>query len=337
MKYDANIIRDKAINVLLERGIKNGDKLVDSMIAADYSGVSTHGIKMFPAYIDKLDKGEFSNCDIRIIKQTAAFTMIDAMNTIGAISASSCVDIAIEKAKKSGVHIVFSKNSNTLGPAFYYVEKMAATGLIGFLCCNSPAAMPVYNGLERMLGTNPFAFACPSYSKDTVLIDMATSVVAKSKFLMAKNRGEKLLEGWALDKNGNSTTDPDEAIQGFVLPMAGTKGYGLALVIDILAGVLSGSAYLNKVGKFYNADGGSMNVGHMFVAIDPKQIYEGDFYREMDEYIEIIRMSKAKPDSVITIPGDGKYKKRKQTQSEGIELSEETVCILQNLFKCELV
>lgn len=332
MRYNIETIRESAIRLLVNRRINGAEIIVDSMLAADSSGVTTHGIKMLPAYIKKIDKDEFSNEKIEIIKQTAAFSTVDAKNAIGAVTAMECVDIALSKAKESGLHVVFSKNCNTFGPGFYYVEEIAKSGMIGFVCCNSPAAMPVNNGLEVMLGTNPLAFACPSKSHGTILIDMATSIVAKSKLLQAKDRGEKIPMGWALDCNGNPTVDPVEAIKGFILPMANAKGYALALMIDILSGMLSGAGYLNKVNKFYASNGAPMNVGQMFVAIDPAQVYDGDFLLDMDSYIETIRTSRSIKDQSISIPGDRKYKVRAQSKEQGIELDEETVKKLEFLF-----
>lgn len=337
MRYNIDFIHENALRVLRQRGLEDADILVESMLAADISGVSTHGIKMLPAYIEKIDRGEFLTGHVKILKQTPAFTTVDAGNTIGAISATKCVEIAIEEARESGVHYVFSKNANTFGPAFFFAEKIAREGLIGVVCCNSPAAMPVNNGMEAMLGTNPVAFASPSKSKGTILLDMASSVVAKSRFLMAKNRGERLQEGWALDCNGKPTTDPDEAIRGLVLPMGGAKGYGIALMVDILSGLLSGAGYLNKVGKFYSQTGQPMNVGHLFIAIDPSVIYDGDFPVDMDTYIDIIRSSRATEGNVITIPGDRKYSCRKKAMEEGIKLDESDVFKLEELFKVRLL
>lgn len=332
-RFNVEFVRDNSIRVLKLRSVQNPEVIVDSMIAADLSGISTHGIKMLPFYIEKYDRHEFSVAKAELIKQTCSFSKVDAKNSAGPVSAMKCVDIAIQMAKRYGVHVVFSKNCNTFGAAFYYVEKMAEAGLIGFVCCNSPAAMPVANGLEVMLGTNPFAFACPTKTKGTILVDMATSVVAKSKFLLAKNRGERIPEGWALDENGNPTTDPIEAIKGFTLPMAGKKGYAIALMIDILSGVLSGANFLNKVGKFYSKDGTPMNVGQMFVAIDPIQVYDGDFLMDMDSYVGIIRKSKAKVGKTIIMPGDRKYSTRIKNLEKGIVLDDVTVGKLELLFK----
>lgn len=338
-RYSIEQIRTLGEKALVENGLsyQSASGVVDSMLQADMNGVSTHGIRMLPGYVSRLQSGQFSMADAEITKQTPAFTSIDAKNCIGAVSAIKATEIAIEKASEFGVHTVFVKHCNTYGPAFYYVELMAQKGLIGFTCSNSPAAMPAVNGLEQMLGTNPFAFACPTATQGNVIIDMATSVVAKSRFETARLNGETLQPGWALDRDGNPTTDPVEAIKGFVLPMAGYKGYGIAMMIDMMSGLISGSAYLNKVGKFYSQDGAGMNVGHMFMAVDPRVVFEGDFYREADYFVNTLRSSKCVPGKAIVLPGDDRNGKKKEALSNGIILTEDTVKKLEDLFGATLI
>lgn len=334
MRYDIEIIRSLSVNALksCQLSQEESELVVDSMLEADINGVSTHGIRMLYAYVDKLKKGQFSIAEPNVIKESPSFTLMDSNNIIGAISATKASHICIEKAKEYGMHTVFARNCNTFGPAFYYAELMSKEGMIGFVCSNTPAAMPAFNGLEPMLGTNPLAFSCPSKSKGTITLDMATSIVAKSHFSTALANHEKLKEGWALDQNGNPTTDPMEAIKGFVLPMAGFKGYGIAMAIDILSGFLSGASFLNKVNKFYSQDGKGMNVGQMFVAINPEMVYEGDFLCDMDDYIQTIRNSKVVDGKVIALPGDDRVQKRAVALESGIELAEDTVQKLETLF-----
>lgn len=333
-RVDIESIRDKSEAVLRSIGLtkKDASVLVDSMLAADKCGVTTHGIRMLPAYVEKIEKGDFSVEKPSIIKQLPSFSVIDAKNSIGSISAMYAVNIAIEQAKTNGIHSVFSRNSNTFGAAFYYAEKIADAGMIGFVCSNAPAAMPAYNGIEVMLGTNPLAFAAPTKTYGNVIMDMATSVVAKSRFGTAKEKGEKLGIGWALDKNGNPTTDPDEGIQGFVLPMAGFKGYGIAMMIDMLSGFISGAAYLNKVGKFYSQDGSRMNVGHMVVAFNPSIIYEGDYLKDADGYVECLKASKVTEGKKIIIPGEERRKRKQKSEKFGIEVAPEVIEKLDRLF-----
>ncbi len=338
-RYSIEQLRGLGEESLVSEGLKKDSAkvIVDSMLEADMNGVSTHGIRMLPGYITRLQVGQFSVDDPEIIKQTAAFTKLDANNCIGAVSAAYAVEIAIEKARKHGVHTVFAKNCNTYGPAFYYAELMSKKRLVGFTCSNSPAAMPAVNGLEQMLGTNPFAFACPTATCGDIVIDMATSVVAKSRFETARLNGEQLQQGWALDKDGVPTTDPVEAIKGFVLPMAGFKGYGIAMMLDIISGLMSGAAYLNKVGKFYSQDTVGMNVGHMFVAIDPEIVFDGDFYKEADQYISCLSLSKSVPGKEIILPGDDRKLRKAISEQNGILLSEDTVVKLEQLFNTKLI
>lgn len=335
-RYNIDFIRRKAEDALMAKAVpvRDAQLIVDSMLEADICGVNTHGIKMLLPYIQKIENQSFDAMGggINPLKQSPAFTVIDAGNAIGAVSAGYAVDVCIERASEYGIHTAFVRHCNTFGPAFYYVEKIAKQGMIGFVCSNAPAAMPAFNGLEPMLGTNPMAFACPSKTKGSIVLDMATSIVAKSRFEMARIKGETLPEGWALDKEGKPTTDPVEAIKGFVLPMAGFKGYGIAMAIDLLAGSLSGASYLNKVNKFYAQNDRGMNVGQMFVAINPAMVYEGDFLADMDTYINTLRSSKVVEGKTIALPGDDRISKREAALAHGIELAEDTVTKLESLF-----
>ena len=338
MRYNIDKVRQLSVKALIDSNLKKDDAelVVDSMLEADTNGVSTHGIRMLHAYVDKLKNGQFAIGNPQVIKDSPSFTVMDCNNIIGAISAAKASQICIEKAKEYGMHTVFAKNCNTFGPAFYYAEMMSKAGMIGFVCSNTPAAMPAFNGLEPMLGTNPLAFSCPSKTKGTITLDMATSIVAKSHFSTALANHEKLKEGWALDQNGNPTTDPMEAIKGFVLPMAGFKGYGIAMAIDILSGFLSGAGYLNKVNKFYSQDGKGMNVGQMFVAINPDMVYDGDFLTDMDGYITTLRDSKVMDGRAIAIPGDDRVLRRSVSLKSGIELSDDTKNKLESLFNTSI-
>ena len=203
---------------------------------------------------------------------------------------------------------MFSRNNNTLGPAFYYALKAAEQGTIGIIFTNSPAQMAPFGGKEKMLGTNPFSAVIPVPEKDPIIIDMATSVVAKSKFKQYKDEGKQLPDGWALDINGCPTNDSDEGIKGFVLPMAGFKGYGISMLIDILAGLVSGAAFLNKVGRFYSDSSSTMNVGYTCIAIDPKVVMGEEYNQAICEYVNLLRSSKSVEGKKIILPGDDRIR-----------------------------
>ena len=334
-RFDISYIRSRAEYVLASKGIPVGDAkvVVDSMLEADVCGVGTHGIKMLAPTLQKVENHEIEiGGRINNLKNSPSFTVIDSGNCIGAVSASYSVNVCLDRASEYGLHTVFARNCNTFGPAFYYAERIAKAGMIGFVCSNAPAAMPAFNGLEPMLGTNPMAFACPSKNNGSIILDMATSIVAKSRFEMARIKGELLPQGWALDRNGNPTTDPVEAIKGFVQPMAGFKGYGIAMAIDLVSGFLSGAAYLNTVNKFYSKDGRGMNVGQMFVAMNPEIIYDGDFLDDMDQYIQRLRNSKTVAGKSVALPGDDRNHNREVSLKQGIVLADDTVIKLESLF-----
>lgn len=279
--------------------------IADCFATADEYGVTSHGINVLQAHIDKVKRGGYNlSPSFKIIRETAAFAVVDGDNSFGPVSANFCMQYAIEQAKKVGVFQVFSKNNNTVGPAFYYPLKAAESGCIGILFSNSPAQMAPFGGKEKLLGTNPFSVVVPVPGGDPIIVDMATSVVAKSKFKQYKEAGKKLPDGWALDENGRPTNDPDEGIKGMVLPMAGFKGYSIALLIDILSGLLSGAAFLNNVGRFYSAQNTPMNVGFCCIAIDPKIVLGDDYGSLIYKYVETIRNSSRICDKPISLPGD---------------------------------
>lgn len=279
--------------------------VADCFATADEYGVTSHGINVLQAHISKVKRGGYNLFpSFKITRETVAFAVVDGDNSFGPVCANFCMQYAVEQAKKVGVFHVFSNNNNTVGPAFYYALKAAELGCIGILLSNSPAQMAPFGGKEKLLRTNPFSVVIPVPGEDPIIVDMATSVVAKSKFKQYKEAGKKLPDGWALDENGKPTNDPDEAIKGLVLPMAGFKGYGIAMLIDIISGLLSGAAFLNNVGRFYSEQNIPMNVGFCCIAIDP-QIVLGDNYGTLIcKYVEKVRNSQRVSDKPISLPGD---------------------------------
>lgn len=304
-------VKENVYNKLIEVNVPKSQAIIvsDALATADLYGVTTHGSRILSSHLDRVKRGGYNlTPDFVVLRETAAFAVIDGDNAMGFVSANYCMRYAVEKCKNSGIYHVFSRNNNTLGAAFYYPLKAAEKGMIGLVCCNSPAQMAPSGGKNKMLGTNPFAAVIPVPSKEPIIIDMATSVVAKSKFKKYKEQGKLLPNGWALDKDGTPTNDPDEGIQGLVLPMAGYKGYGIAMLIDILSGVMSGAAYLNKVGKFYSEDCTAMNVGFCFAAIDPKVVIGENYPEIINDFVSRLRNSEPIEKNMIRLPGDGKIK-----------------------------
>lgn len=311
LNSDFQTEKNNAIKQLTQKGVepKQAEIVADCFATADLYGVTSHGCAMLPAHIARIERGGYNlSPDFKIIREASAFAVIDGDNAMGPVSAKFCLDYGIEKCRESGVFTVFSRNNNTFGPAFYYSLKAAEQGCIALICSNSPAQMAPIGGKEKMLGTNPFAVVIPVPDGEPIIIDMATSVVAKSKFKEYKAENKPLPEGWALDIDGNPTTDADKGLAGLVLPMAGFKGYAISMLIDIVSGVLSGAAYLNKVGRFYSEDNNSMNVGYYLTVIDPEVVCGDEYDKEISQFVDMLRNSASVDGQSICLPGDDRLK-----------------------------
>lgn len=332
---DYGRVKKSLIELLEKINLKKDDAetIIDCYLEADLCGVHTHGIKVLPAHIDKIINHVYNtNPKMKIEKSGASFSVINGDNSIGPISACYGMKLAINEAKEKGIYYVFSNNNNTLGPAFYYNNLALEQEMIGITMTNSPAAMAPTNGKTKLFGTNPIAISIPAKRENSIILDMATSTVAKSKIKEALDENKRIPLDWATDIQGNPTDDPEKAIKGLILPMSGYKGYGLAMMIDIFAGMLSNATCLDKVGKFYGNDN-CMNVGFTFIAINPKLIYGENFLEEVDEYIKKIKNSENVDGKRIMIPGENRIEQREVSLKQGIEIEEKVVEQLEELIK----
>ena len=301
---------------LMDVGLSEGDAsiIADCFAIADSFNVSSHGSRLLSSYIEMIKNGRFNlNPQYKILRESSSFCRIDGDNAIGILSAKYCLDYGINKVKTNGVFTIFSCNNNTFGPAFYYSLLAAEKNLICFVASNSPAQMAVpFGGIKKMIGTNPFSVCFPIKDEYPIIIDMSTSVVAKSKIMEYNEKGVLLPEGWALTSSGEPTQSPSEALNGFVMPVGGIKGYSISLAIDIISGLLSGAAFLDDVGRFYN-NNNPMNVGYSLILIDPYIVYGKDYDILIKQYVEKIRNSPGNGRELI-LPGDDRisfHKKHK--------------------------
>lgn len=306
-----------------------------SLLVSEFSGVKSHGLSMALQHAKKILNKEYNlTTEFIVEKESPSFMRINCNNTIGMYSALTCMKMAIEKAKNVGMFTVYANHCNTFSAAFIYTLQAAEQGMIGLVISNSPAQMAPWGGKTKLLGTNPMSYAVPGKNKSPIVFDMATSIVAKSRIIQARDSGEQIPIGWALNKNGYSTTDPQEALEGFMLPIAGVKGYGLSLMIDVFGGLLSGASYLDEVTRFYNATSPCMNVGQVFIAMNPVLIYGDSFYEEIDRYIEKIHLSESVDNiSQVSLPGERKHENYKKNMFNGIEVSDDFITELNRIFR----
>ncbi len=262
--------------------------------------------------------------NFRYVDDRAATALIDGDNGLGHLVMRHATDIAIRKARQTGVAWVGARHSNHAGPASLYAMMPLAHDMIGlYIAVGSANHLPPWGGTEMLLSTNPIAVAVPAAKVPPIVLDMATTVAAYGKVKTAAQRGETMPEGWMIDRNGEPLTDPARAAEGFLLPIGGPKGYGLALIFGILAGTLNGAAFGRDVVDF-NADSATVtNTGHLILALDIKAFTDPDqFKTAIDEVHAEMKSSPRLPGvDEIRLPGERLHRVTAERRANGIPLS----------------
>lgn len=295
-----------------------------SLVYADLCGVESHGVSRLPIYARRIAKG-IVNGKARphvLSPDGQALRVVDGDNAPGAVVATFAMREAMATAKETGVGFVLARHSNHFGVAAYYVGMAAEEGCVAICGTNAPPNMAVWGAREPALGTNPLAIAAPAGHYGQVNLDMSSSIVAKGKVLMHARKGIPVPEGWALDRDGKPTTDAAAAAAGVVLPFAGPKGSGLGLMIDLMAGVLSGAGYGDEVRDQYMDFDRPQNVGHFFIAVDVAKAMAGDAYTQRVEAFCGALKAKSRASGVeeILLPGENKRRQVVQRQAKGIAI-----------------
>lgn len=296
------------------------------MAQADVNGQDGHGVFRLPMYIKRIQAGGMNMTPaFKRLSDRPATALIDGDNGMGHLVMHHATELAMEKARTTGVAWVGARMSNHAGPASLYAMMPAKENMIGlYLAVGSANHMPPWGGTDMLLSTNPIAVALPSKDYPPIVLDMATTVAAYGKVKTAAQRGEQMPEGWMVDRNGDPLTDPTRASEGFLLPIGGPKGYGLSLVFGILAGVLNGAAFGRDVVDF-NADTTSVtNTGQMILALDIAAFADPDAFRaEIDDVWRQMKASAKMPGvDEIRLPGERMDRVRLERSAKGIPLSD---------------
>ena len=311
-------------DVFEKLGVPHEDALIaaDAIVGSNLRGVDTHGVIRLIVYVAKL-KGGFINPkpNLRPIQERKGTALIDGENGFGQIIGYRAMEIAIQKAREVGVSCVSVRNSNHFGTCAHYSVMAPRKDMIGIACTNASAQIAPTGGAEKMLANNPWSIAVPAGKRFPVVLDMANSVVARGKIRQAAKEGRSIPPIWAVDINGQPTTDPRAALEGFLLPVGGYKGYGITLMVDLLTGVLANSAYGPRVQglDIVEAIG---KVGHTFMAIDVAAFDDvAEFKARMDNYIDEIKNSKkATGVETIYMPGEIEFLKVEERREKGIPI-----------------
>lgn len=299
--------------------------VADNLIDAELLGVRSHGVSRLPDYLKRMEDGLVERqTKLTQTNETATTILYNAANGWGQVAGTQAMNDAIEKALDYGTGFAGVSDSNHFGTASYYARIAAKRGCIGIVMTNASAMMVPFGSKEPSLGTNPISIAVPTgEGKEPVLLDMATSNVARGKILLAKKKGQSIPEGWAITKDGKQTTDPIEALEGFVLPL-GPKGSGLAIMVDILSGVLTGALFGKKIPRMYE-DNEPQLIGHFFGAISVEAFMDASlFYQRIQEKVdETVNSAPAEGFDRVYMPGEIELDRKKQQENQGITLSEE--------------
>lgn len=295
--------------VLRALGVPAGDAelVLDSLVQADLWGHQSHGVLRLPWYAARLRSGSMTaRTEPDVLIDGGALLLLDGRAGVGQVLAETARREAVTRARENGIGVVGVRNSNHFGTAMYFTRRAAHDGCAAILTTNASPAMAPWGGRKKVLGTNPWSIAAPAPTGGGVVaVDIANTAVARGKIYLARNRGEQLPEGWAMDSEGNRTTDPTDAINGLILPMAGHKGYAITFMMDILSGALTGSHTGSRVGGPYQPEKVS-GAGHLFIAIDVAAMSEtADYLASVGQLIDEVKATPLAPGAEeILYPGE---------------------------------
>jgi len=339
MSEDFVVVHDKPLRdfgsaVLQAAGVppSTADLVAESLVAANLRGVDSHGIQLLLWYTQQILDG---NVDLhargRVVSQSGSTMVYDGQNGIGQLIADICTGHAIRLTQSSGIAIVTARDTTHFGACAWWAQKIASAGMLGIVHCNATPLVAPWQGREKLLGTNPICMAVPG--PPTFLLDMATTTVALNRIHKAVLSGDKAIpEGWAMDLEGNPTTDPQTALDGLPMPLGGYKGTGLALMVEILCSVLSGGAMLTEVGGL-RVKNRPMRVSHAFLAIDVARFMPiEEFCRRMQFIRDTVKNSQpAAGFSEVLIAGDPEWRSEEERRRSGIPIARGVWSELSNL------
>jgi len=327
MKIQPERLREVSVQIL--KGLNATDEeatlVADCLVRAEMRGIDTHGVYFLKLLSDRIDAHMIHiPAPLKVIRENDTTAIVDGGNGLGQVAAHRAMRMSIQKARNFGVGITLVHNTNHIGILAFYTSMAAEEGMVGIVMSNSAPSMSPWGGAEPFFGTNPISMAIPGGEEGAVVLDMSSSVVARGKIRRAQRMKERVPLGWALDETGSPTTDPAAALKGTLLPIGGPKGYGLALMIDVLAGLLSGSRYGPEV-KTFHQPLGPTGIGVFTMAIDIERFMPLHQFKDlMTSYAKSIKKTrKAKEVSQIYLPGEIELEREKQSLKDGVEISPE--------------
>ncbi|MFD2922206.1 ureidoglycolate dehydrogenase [Halobacillus naozhouensis] len=316
-------LKSLVVGKLIESKVSEGHAKVvaDILVHADLRGVSSHGVLRTEHYVKRLSKGGMNpKPDFKVEKKGSSAVLFDGDDGLGHVVTKEAVGEAIKLSKENGIGIVGIVKSSHCGALSYYAEQAAEQDTISMIMTHTDSAVVPFGGAEAFFGTNPIAYGFPASQRKPIILDMATSNVALGKVLHARETGSEIPDNWGVDENGKPVTDPN--LVKHLLPVSGPKGYGLAMVVDILTGVLTGSAFGPGISKMYGDYNQYRKLSHTIVTIDPGLfIDKNEFLKNIDRMIdELHDIKPAEGFSSVMVPGEPEQRKEEARKKEGIPI-----------------
>ncbi|MGO4885638.1 MAG: Ldh family oxidoreductase [Bryobacteraceae bacterium] len=297
--------------------------VAESLVAANLRGVDSHGVQLLPYYVEQVERGDMAPAaEGRVVDESGACLLYDGANGAGQQIASVCCQHAVRLAHKHGIAIVTAREANHFGAAAYWGQKISAAGMLGMVMCNASPIVAPWQAKEPRLGTNPICMCVPG----PWLLDMATTTVANNRIFKALTNGEETIPaGWAVDSEGVPTTNTEAAIRGMPMPLGGYKGSGLAMMVEILCGALSGGAMSVDVGGI-RIEGKPTRTSHTFVAIDVGRFMPlEDFRRRIEWLVNSVKSAApARGYEEVLVAGDPEWRTDAERRTHGIPLGDGT-------------
>jgi LDH2 family malate/lactate/ureidoglycolate dehydrogenase len=324
----ADALRGFGTDVLRHHGVPDHDaELVsDSLVQAELWGHASHGMLRLPWYVERLRTGAMTAVtDPEIVTDTGSVVVLDGRDGIGQVLTDRATTLGVERAQAHGISGVAVRNSNHFGMAAYYTRKAAESGCVGLLFTNASPAMAPWGGRHKTIGTNPWSIAAPAGRHGVAVIDLANTAVARGKLYLAAERGQAIPDGWAADADGVPTTDPAAGIEGLILPMAGPKGYVIAFMMDVLAGVLTGSSFGDQVVGPYDPKRPS-GCGHLVLTIDIAAMAPlAEFEQRMETLVDATKAADKAPGvEEIFFPGELEDRSYATRDAAGVPVADNT-------------
>ena len=324
VKLKAVILTKEITKIFKKFGLNQDHAKISAkaLINAELVGAYGHGLSRLKMYCDRISKKVINpKPKIKIKKISQSISHIDADDSIGFVAADMAIKKAILNAKKTGIGLVAVRNSGHYGLSGYYAEQAVKKNLVTMIYTNAPPAIAPHGAIKSLFGTNPICFGTPSGSKAPFILDTSISMINRGKIRFASKNNQKLPIGVALDKFGKPTTDANKALKGVQLPIAGFRGSGLAWMVDILSGVLTGGNHAGRVKDPFEDFSGPQNIGHLFITFKTNLFVKDYNNRIRDNIKKVKRLPKIKGIKEIMYPGQNKYKRYKMNLNKEIKIS----------------